>query len=233
MATQEVSVSLGSSIVYVTGTVNGTAYTFTLSGTTNNNTLWSAVVDRDDNDVYIISITAIDSMGNTTTVNTTMYYGIMALVTDRTTYDVEQWRVLRDKGYDAMTDEERALWDSGSMKGAYNVSDLNRVGSALNYIRDRLAAAGYVASDIFTAKSNWSIGEVPTAANLTDYLNAVETVRSAMSRFGTTPKTPKNTGSLDYMEANNIEKILFDVNTLITNMLQARHYCGDLFSGEV
>lgn len=157
---------------------------------------------------------------------------IATLITDRTAADVARWRELRNKGYGNMTAEERAEWDAGA-KGAYNTSDLNRVGEALNYLRDRLAEAHYMSVDAFSAKTDWTVADIPTAVDLTAYLGYVETVRAALAVLATTPPTPGNTGGLDYAEANNIEKILFDVDRLIKNMLAARYFCGDLYSGEV
>lgn len=155
------------------------------------------------------------------------------LVTDRTLYDVTRWRELRNKGYAAMTDTEKAEWDAANMKGAYNASDLNRVGTALNYVRDRLAVASYIAADEFTAKVDWNATDLPTAGDLTNYLSYVSTIREAMAQYSTTPPTPADTGALDYIEANNIEQIIIDVDALITKMLQARFFFGDLYCGEV
>lgn len=59
------------------------------------------------------------------------------LITDRTQADVERVKALAAKGFAAMTAAERAEWLTG-MKGAYNASDLNRVGTALNYLAGRL-----------------------------------------------------------------------------------------------
>lgn len=64
---------------------------------------------------------------------------IVTLVTDRTQADVERVRELAAKGFSAMTSDEQAEWLAG-MKGAYNASDLNRVGTALNYLAGRLAS---------------------------------------------------------------------------------------------
>lgn len=156
------------------------------------------------------------------------------LITDRTSLDVERWKELRDKGYANMTAVERAEWDSGQMKGAYNPDyDMNRVGNALNEIRDRLVEAKYLPPLVFTAKTDWTRADIPTAADLTSYLGYVATVREAMAQYATTPATPADTGGLNYQEANDIEKILLDVDQLVTNMLQARYFFGDLFSGEV
>lgn len=156
----------------------------------------------------------------------------MELITDRTLADVSRWLTLRDKGYARMTEEERAEWDSG-MKGAYNATDLNRVGEALNYLRDRLAAARYISSTEFIAKTDWTETDIPTPQQITDYLRYVSIIREALARFATTPPVPEYSGGLDYQEANNIEQILVDVDRLITNMQAHRYYCGELFSGEV
>lgn len=158
---------------------------------------------------------------------------IKSLVTDRTEGDVLHWRKLRDKGYSAMTEAERGEWDAANMKGAYNVSDLNRVGAALNYMRGVLSEASYISPYAFTAKANWTASDVPTAADLTNYLDYVSQIREAFSRYVSTPPTPPNIGALNYIEANNIEQIIVDVFTLLNNMLSARYYCGDIFSGEV
>lgn len=154
------------------------------------------------------------------------------LITDRTILDFDRWRTLRDKEYENMTAAEREEWN-GDMKGAYNASDLNRVGEVLNYLRDRLTAAGYLGGKEFTARTDWSVGEIPTTDAFSAYLGAVEKVRGALTQKTTTPPTPEDTGGLDYQGANNIERILLDVEDLINKMIAARFYMNELFSGEV
>ncbi len=112
---------------------------------------------------------------------------MLNLITDRTLADYLRWKTLRDKGWANMTEEERTEW-AGDMKGAYNASDLNRVGSALNYLRDRLTAAGYLSGEEFTAKTDWSVKDVPTGADLTYYLKCVSVIRGVLSvRVGNHP----------------------------------------------
>lgn len=154
------------------------------------------------------------------------------LITDRTILDYERWRTLRDKGFENMTEAERAEW-SGDMKGAYNASDLNRVGEVLNYLRDRLTEAGYLGGNEFTARVNWSVGEIPTEAQFSAYLGAVEIVRSAVTMFPETPQAPESMGGLDYQGANDIERILIDIRTVLHYMKAARYFTNELFSGEV
>lgn len=154
------------------------------------------------------------------------------LITDRTAADFQRWLTLRDKGVQNMTAEELAEWESG-MKGAYNASDLNRVGEALNYLRDRLTEAGYLGYVEFNVRTDWTEADIPTTAELTAYIKAVETVRVAMTQYQTTPNTPADTGSLDIQGANDIEKILIDIDELITKMQAARFFGGDLYGGEI
>lgn len=154
------------------------------------------------------------------------------LITDRSTADVARWRELRNKGWSQMTAAEREEW-LAPMKGAYNTSDLNRVGAALNYVRERLVAHGYLYENAFAARVDWVTGEIPTRADLTKYLGYVSTIRAVFSRFPTTPPAPKNTGLLNYRDANDIEQIILDVGTLLDNMVSAWYFSGDLYSGEL
>ena len=47
-----------------------------------------------------------------------------------------------------------------------------------------------------------------------------------------TPETPETMRALNYVKANNIERILQDLDTLITNMEQAWFFSGALYAGE-
>ena len=66
---REISIKLQSNIVYVTGTVNGNEVTFTLSG---DNT-WTATVPRVSPDIYVCTLSATNSLGTVSTINTTLY----------------------------------------------------------------------------------------------------------------------------------------------------------------
>lgn len=154
------------------------------------------------------------------------------LITDRTSQDVDRVNTLMAKAWQDMTPEEQAEWLS-PLKGAYNYTDLNRVGGALNYVRDRLAETGYLPADAFTARENWSREEIPTTAEIADYLGHISIIREALAQFPTTPAPPTSPNSLDYAAANAIEQILVDVDALITLMVKAFFYSGDLYAGEV
>ena len=156
----------------------------------------------------------------------------MNLITDRTAADVERYLTLRNKGFANLTAAERTEWLS-PMKGAYNYTDLNRVGTALNYVRDQLSASGYLRADAFTARTDWRSDEIPTVPAMSAYLGHVSVIREALAQFSTTPAAPTDPDSLDYVAANSIEQILIDVDELITRMRAAAYFSGDLFLGEV
>jgi hypothetical protein len=156
------------------------------------------------------------------------------LVTDRTASDFAYWLELRNKGFDKMSATEKTRWETGNMKGAYNAGDLTRVGTALNYLRDRLNTCGYITYPMwFEARTDWNDASIPTSTDLTHYLKCVATIREAIAQAPTTPPTPTDTGALNYNEANDIEKILYSTETLINNMIAALFFCNDLYCGEV
>lgn len=155
---------------------------------------------------------------------------IDTLVTDRTEADVSRYSELRDKGWAAMTTAERAEWVAG-MKGAYNASDLNRVASAMSYLSQRFASAGY--SVPVSSPTDWANGDIPRKDDLDTYLDDLRRIRAALAVMDTTPSAP---GSMDYLtwaKANDIEKILVDVDDALGRLLLSPFYSGEIYSGEV
>lgn len=226
MSTQVINVELPSSTLYVSGTVNGVSTTWT--NTTGNT--WETVSDRAEDDTYHLLLTAINSGGASTEFSLTLYYGVLNLITDRTQADVERVRYLAAKGWANMSEEEQAEWSAG-LKGAYNASDLNRVGAAVAYVAGRFTALGY--SVEVETKQNWFVSDIPTASEMVAYLNSVSYLRSVVSVFHTTPEVPEDTEGLTYTEANNIEQILLDLDLIIKNIIAAWYYSGELYAGEV
>lgn len=154
---------------------------------------------------------------------------MLELITDRTAQDVERWRELRAKGYAAMTAAEQAEWDTS--KGAYNYTDLNRVENAVAYLAARLNSLGYTVS--VGSTRTWAVTDVPTVSDMTRYLENVQAIRAAYTRFSTTPSAPSSMQKLTYTAANDIEQILKDVETLMDNMVASYSYSGDMYGGEI
>lgn len=223
---QIISVSLPVATLYVSGTVNGVAVTWT---NTEGN-LWQATADRAADDIYRVELTLIGSTGSSTTASMTLYYGLLNLITDRTQADIDAVRALAAKGWAAMTDTEKAAWTAG-LKGAYNAEDLNRVGAAVAYVAGRLADAGYHAP--VAPMQDWQMQDIPTPAQMQRYLADISTIRAALAVMPSTPEAPASMDKLTYSAANAIEQILLDADALITKLISAYYYSGELIAGEV
>lgn len=156
--------------------------------------------------------------------------GQLNLIATRTETDVDFVERLAAKGLSGMSTEELVAWYS-NLKGAYNISDLNRVGEAIIYVANRLKAAG---NDISVSpKTDWKREDIPSPAQMSHYLEQIRKVRAVLAVYQTTPAVPTDMDGLTHSEANDIEKILVDVDQLITNMIAAHFYSGDLYGGEV
>lgn len=158
---------------------------------------------------------------------------IDTLITDRAQADVDRASYLGGlwgpEGFTG-TAKELAEWLT-PLKGAYNAEDLNRVGSAVAYLAGRLEGYGYAVA--VSPKTDWTVGDEPTLSQLTAYLADVEALRGAIAVPGDTPRTPEDMAGLTYSEANDIEKILKDLDLLLTNMAAAWYYSGEIYAGEV
>lgn len=223
---QTISVTLPSSTLYVSGTVNDVSVVWTQTGSDT----WEAEADRSGDDVYRVSLTIVDANGNTSQASTVIYYGLRGLITDRTAYDVFRWKELRDKGWQAMTDEEKTEWLS-ALKGAYNYIDFNRVESAVEYVAAKLAAAGYAFNP--QTKTDWKMTDLPTKEDMERYFGNVAELRSLIQPLPTTPQAPTTKTKFTHDGANNLEQIILDVGNLTEKMYEAWHYAGDLICGEV
>ena len=145
------------------------------------------------------------------------------LITDRTQADVERVKALAAKGFAAMTAAERAEWLAG-MKGAYNASDMNRVGTALNYLAGRLGPiCGKVIT--WTAKTDWAVTDIATASQAETYRQQIQDIRDALAYPAGTPDAPQ-LARLTYTGANDIERILTICEELIVNVAKSFRHTG-------
>lgn len=138
-----------------------------------------------------------------------MSFDLSTLITDRTAADVAQ-----------RTD-----------KGFYNASDLNRVGAAVEYVAGRLTALGYVCP--VSVKKDWRVSDAPTAGQLEVYRQNIATLRAQLPMLYGTPETPKSMAALGYAEANDIERILLDIDAQIERLRKSWYFSGELYAGEV
>lgn len=155
------------------------------------------------------------------------------LITDRTQADVDYVARLNALGELRMTAQELADWRT-DLKGAYNASDLNRVGQAVAYVAALLNSYGY-AADVTPLKT-WQGGDtpdIPTVAEMQTYLANVRAVREALTVPLDMPQLPASMDGLTYEGANAIEQVLLIVDELLMRMAASFVYCGQPYCGQI
>lgn len=141
-------------------------------------------------------------------------------VTDRTQSDVKHVIELMKKEWKDFSIEEKEEWNSG-MKGAMNLSDLNRIQSNTRLLSDVL-------------ELNLIVEDVPVVPNVIFFKSVVkntETIRNAYMIHSATPPTPAMPIN-SFRKVNDIEKILEDVYEILLNNFS--YYCGtEIYAGEI
>ena len=156
-----------------------------------------------------ISVTAIDSLGTSNTLNTVVYREL-DLITDRTAQDVK----------------------NGTSKGYYNYTDLNRVLAAVQKVGQILTDSGYPTT--LRIQNTWALGDIPTSKQMSVYLSEVVKLANQLALpLLLWPDFPENMNYLNYRGANAIEKLLVDIVTFLELISQQHIYSGTVYAGEV
>lgn len=215
------------SVNSVSGTVNGTATAWTLSGA-----LWTTTVPLSELGQYLCVFDVATSDSKTVEMRLPLYYGVLSLITDRTQADVDELLSILQTPFADWTTEQAQLYYSGMSKGAYNASDLNRVGAAMVYIAERISSMGYAVEGI-APKLYWMDTDVVTQGDMSSYLSNIAALQAVLPLPDETPIAPSDMAGLTFTEANNIEQILAIINTMLTNISLAYMYAGELYGGEI
>ena len=168
---------------------------------------------------------------------------IDTLIYDRSQADVADVIAMKKKilegGLSSLTTTEKSAYMAG-MKGAYNYTDMNRVGEATKYVADRMTALpaiiktyreakGVADADMFdvpydpsdiaiTGKSTWTMSDIPTSNDLTTYLSDIRLLKSKVTLPPTVPSLPVNMAYLTVSGANAIEQTLAAIDTAVTDL---------------
>ena len=122
------------------------------------------------------------------------------LITDRTAHDVS----------------------TGTEKGFYNVSDVQRVNSYIEYLSDVLG--------LNLTVTGVSLGQALTRAQIDAIISNINAIRAAWYVADDTPQTPIAV-NWDYVKANNIEKILFALDEFYQSSQIDKIYSGTFRAG--
>ena len=154
------------------------------------------------------------------------------LIFDRTQSDVERVkRLTAALVAGTATAAERAEFISG-MKGAYNATDLNRVGAAVDYLRNRLSDEAGTYVDVLP-KTDWAETDIPEQQRAAQYISDIKNIRAAFILPDGTPEAPDTLTGLTYSQANDIETILYSLNKAIDALRFTLITSGEVFAGEV
>lgn len=121
--------------------------------------------------------------------------------------------------------------ESRTKKGYYNSDDLNRVIGAVNYLAGVFQGYGYDIPGYSQQTDNWGIGKVPTRAQMQTYLSNIQSLNSLLAALPSTPALPQSMAFLDYVEANNIEQVLIDLDGTLQRLAQCAVACGPATCG--
>ena len=139
------------------------------------------------------------------------------LIFDRTELDVAELQAVTAKLVaGTATAAERAAFLAG-MKGAYNYTDLNRVGAAVEYLTALLYSLGYNVPTL--PVTDWQEGDIPFSAQMEQYLANIAALRNRLP-YVAPDDTADKTG-LTYQEANDIEEILYALEDVLEAMQAA------------
>lgn len=148
----------------------------------------------------------------------------MEFVYDRTQSDVDRVKELNRKYLSrTITEEEKTEWSAG-LKGALNISDLNRIESNTAQLASLLA--------VTVQTKTWDYNDIPRANDYLRIRNNVQAVRDAWASLSDTPETPTQP-LITFQKWNDIERILHDVNYVYERTMNSYYYCDtEIYAGE-
>ncbi len=121
-----------------------------------------------------------------------------------------------------ITDRTEQDVATGTKKGFYNVSDIQRINSYIEYLSGVLGL-NLTVTDVF-------LGQALTRAQIDDIISNVNSIRAAWYVASDTPQTPIAV-NWDYVKANNIEKILKALDEFYQSTQIDKLYSGTFRAG--
>ena len=147
------------------------------------------------------------------------------MVTDRTQSDIDAAKQMRLKlqAGQSLTEEQKAILERGTCTAVM----LNRIENAQKSLAILLNKYAYM---INISNKTWTTSQIFSYDACQRVLENLDRLKKAFYTYETTPDTPS------YMygrqEANDIEKILADIDELIEDMTGRFRQCGTFECGE-
>ena len=148
------------------------------------------------------------------------------MITDRTASDVSLAKTLRAKVQSGQTlsDAEISIMERGTI----TINTLNRIENKQAELKKLLANEGYYNTPI--QNKTWGYTKYFKENEFRRILNNLNVLRSAFFVYADTPGTPPI--SFHYENINALEKVLFDIETMLNDMIDRFRECGTFECGE-
>lgn len=118
--------------------------------------------------------------------------------------------------------------DNLTDKGKYRCTDLNRVEQWCRYLADKLTVYSYPVS--IETKTNWTMRDYVPPLEMERIRGNVAKIKQAYLSF---TSVPENLEYMTFEKANDIERILYEIETFIDNMVSIFYYSNEIYCGEV
>lgn len=143
-------------------------------------------------------------------------------ITDRTQPDVDRVKEITAKARTGTwTKAEQSEWLAG-MKGALSYTDFNRVESGIQELASIVGASVSVRTD-------WTVDGYMKVSDTTRWLSNINSIRTKCSGPSGIADTPESMNKLDFLRMNQIEQILFDIETLAKTYVT---FSGEYMTGD-
>lgn len=121
-------------------------------------------------------------------------------------------------------DRVQADLDNMTKKAYIDYEDLNRVEKAIKWVSYVLNKYGYI--NVTHNKLNWQMNDFRTDADMERLRKNIEAIRAAYYTPDSTPLTPSKITYTSIYQANAIEKIIYDLGTLVENSFPGPYRLG-------
>lgn len=152
----------------------------------------------------------------------------LSMIIDRTSADESNAITLRGKIQlgQTLTDAEKALFE----RGACTITMLNRIESAQAYVKAFFDKNAYT---LGVTNKTWTDEQIFTYLDYQRLLSNLATLKEGFRKlFYVTPSMPNvPTYIYGYKEANDIEKILAELDGIMTELQKGFKKCGTFVSG--
>ena len=149
------------------------------------------------------------------------------MITNRTQYDVDTAILIRNtkvKKFEALTENDINYLERGTI----TINSLNRIESKQEELKNLFNDIGYWNTSI--TNKVWGENDIFNVDEFRRILDNTNILRNAFFVYKNTPNTPPI--SYHWQDINALEKILYDLDVMISNVKVDYRYCGKFECGE-